>query len=336
MAAVLHRRFHRLLPVALAATCTGCFAGRSVGATPTSISATSVPPRTSATAPPTPAPTAPRPTTTTVPPTTVPAGPPYRVAEVALPLVDRSRPTVSHGQEVSASRSLPTTVWYPDVPGRWPLVVFAHGFQVGPEPYTSLLEAWAAHGYVVAAPAFPLTDQAIAGADLDENDINNQPADVRFVTDELVSPSSPVAVRIDPSRVAVAGHSDGAETALAAATEGAPPAGPAYRAVVVMSGQPVPGAPGRNPPALVVQGDADSTNPPPLGYSTWDQAASPKYLLVLRGAGHLPPFEAGSPWLAGVEKVTETFLDAYVARDAPVAAVASSGAGDQALTLRAG
>lgn len=324
-----------LLAVTLAAiSCTACFGGRSVGATPTSTTrelATTTTPVPESTRPP-----ATRAATTAAPTTTLPAGPPYRLGEITLALVDHSRPTVSHGQELSPSRSLPTTVWYPDRPGRWPLLVFAHGFQVGPGPYTSMLEAWAAHGYVVAAPAFPLTDAALAGSALDEDDINNQPADVRFVTDELVSPSSPVAQRIDPGRVAVAGHSDGAETALAAATDPVPSGEPAYRAVIVMSGQPVDGAAGRNPPALVVQGDADSTNPPPLGYSTWDQAASPKYLLVLQGAGHLPPFEAGSAWLPGVEHVTEAFLDAFVARDAAVGSVATSASGYPGLSLRAG
>ena len=74
-------------------------------------------------------------------------------------------------------------MWLPAAPGRRPLIVFAHGFDVGPGIYAALLDAWAAHGYVVAAPEFPLTDPAVAGASLDENDINNQPADLRFVTE---------------------------------------------------------------------------------------------------------------------------------------------------------
>ena len=322
------------------ALCTACVAGRSVGASPTSSRATGSAATGSATPSSVTRPTATTAPTTIAPPpppvTARPAGPPYQIASVTLPLVDRSRPTVSHGQTISTTRSLPTTVWFPTAPGRWPLVVFAHGFQVSPAPYTALLESWASHGYVVAAPAFPLTDQAIAGPNLDESDINNQPADVRFVTDELVTAASPVRARIDRARVAVAGHSDGAETALAASTDPVPAGGPAYRAVLVLSGQPVPGAPGRNPPMLVAQGDADDINPPSLGYAAWDQAASPKYLLLLKGAGHLPPFEAGSAWLAGVERVTETFLDAYAAEDRPVSAVVASVTGYPYLSIRTG
>jgi acetyl esterase/lipase len=279
-----------------------------------------------------------RPTPTTSPPTTVaPApGPPYAVTTVTLGLVDTSRPTIANGREISPSRALTTLVWLPREAGRWPLVVFAHGFQVGPQPYFTLLAAWAAHGYVVAAPEFPLTDAAIAGANLDEGDIDSQPADVRFVTDFLVSAGSPVAARIDATRVAVAGHSDGAETALAASGAAVPSGEPRYRAVIAMSVQPLTGpGPTENPPILVTQGDADTINPPTYGYQTWQQAQSPKYLLVLHGGGHLPPLEAGSAWLPGIEAETEAFLDAYVAGDGSVARVvgATEGAGGLSASL---
>ena len=263
------------------------------------------------------------PPTTTPPPTTVP-GPPYAVGSITLPLVDNSRPTVSHGNRISSSRALTTLVWYPQAPGRHPLVVFAHGFQVGPPPYITLLQAWAAHGYVVAAPEFPLTDSAIAGANLDEGDIDNQPADIRFVTDSLVDPGSPVSPRIDPSRVAVTGHSDGSESALAASINPTPSGEPAYRALIAMSVQQLPDvAHTDNPPMLVTQGDQDTINPPSYGYQVYTEGSSPKYLLVLKGGGHLPPIEPGSAWLPGIESVTEAFLDCYVAGSAPASGIAA-------------
>jgi acetyl esterase/lipase len=262
--------------------------------------------------------------------------PPYPVVQVTVPLVDTTRPTVSHGRTISASRALTTLVWVPEEPGRWPLVVFSHGFDVGPLTYEALLRAWAAHGYVVAAPEFPLTDPALAGANLDENDIDNQPADVRFVTDTLVSPGQPLAAKIDASRVAVAGHSDGAEAALAASVDPTPAGAPAYRAVIAMSVSPLAGtAPTANPPLLVTQGDVDTINPPALGYQTWNQAASPKYLDVLHGGGHLPPLEAGSGWLPGVEALSEAFLDYYVAGDGTEKAIIGAGVSPLA-TLQAG
>jgi dienelactone hydrolase len=281
--------------------------------------------------------------TTSVPPPTAapttvpPARPPFAITEVTVPLVDASRPTVSHGRTISAARSLPTEVWVPAAPGRRPLIVFAPGFDVGPDAYGTLLATWAAHGYVVAAPEFPLTDPAIAGANLDEADINNQPADVRFVTDALVAASSPVAARVDPGRVAMAGHSDGAETALAAAVTPAPAGQPRFRALVAMSAQQVSVAGATaNPPLLVTQGDADTINPPSYGYQVWQAATSPKYLLVLHGGGHLPPLQAGSVWLPGVEAVTLAFLDAYLAGDATVAGLGQAVAGSTLFQLQAG
>jgi pimeloyl-ACP methyl ester carboxylesterase len=267
----------------------------------------------------------------------VPAGPPYQVGSAVVHLVDTSRPTVSHGRTISSSRALTTLVWYPEVAGRSPLVVFAHGFQVGPSPYVAMLEAWAAHGYVVAAPEFPLTDQDIAGPNLDENDINNQPDDLRFVTDSLVAGGSPVASRIDASRVAVAGHSDGSESALAASIAPTPAGEPAFRALVAMSVQELPGVNHTaNPPMLVTQGDADTINPPSYGYTTYQDGSSPKFLLVIKGGGHLPPLQAGSGWLPGIESVTEAFLDAYVAADAPVGRIGAATAGSSLFALSSG
>lgn len=248
----------------------------------------------------------------------VPA-PPYPVASTTLDLVDTSRPTVSQGHQVAPTRTLTTLVWRPAEPGRWPLVVFAHGFQVGPPPYEAMLEAWAAAGYVVAAPEFPLTDAAVAGADLDEGDIAQQPADVRFVLDSVVAPASPVAADIDPTRVVLAGHSDGAESVLAASTEATPPGQPAVAGVVAMSVQPLPGvATTANPPILVTQGDADGINPPSAGEAAFAAARPPRWYLDLEGGGHLPPLEAGSPWLPAVEATTEAFFAVVTGRGSVV------------------
>ena len=244
--------------------------------------------------------------------TTAPApapGPPFPVAATTMALVDPSRPTVSRGVTVSPSRALTTTVWSPTAAGRWPLLVFAAGFRVGPQDYSHLGRLWAAAGYVVAAPSFPLADAAVAGPALDEGDLDNEPADVRFVISAITAPSSPVAGRVDAGRIGVAGHSDGAEVALAVAQQPAT----AIRAVIALAGQPVTAGLGHNPPLLVVQGDADTVNPPERGQAVFDRATGPHFLLTLSGGDHSTPFAAGSRWQAVVDDVTVTFLHRYLA-----------------------
>ncbi|MGI8776599.1 MAG: alpha/beta hydrolase family protein [Acidimicrobiales bacterium] len=261
---------------------------------------------------------------------------------MTLHLVDRGRPTVSAGRKISASRSLTTLVWYPAVGGPWPVVVFAHGFEVGPQPYQHLLQTWAAAGYVVVAPEFPLTDAAVAGPDLDEGDLGQQPADVAVVLASVLDPSGPLAGHVDGTRVGVAGHSDGAETALAVAAD--PPV--ALGAVVVLAGSPVSpgpasGSPLRGPlgpctplrgplgpgtPLLVAQGDADPTNAFSDGRAVYDQATAPRFLLTLVGGGHLSPFTGGSRYEDVVDKTTLDFLDAYLARTGPSSAISGDGA----------
>jgi len=239
---------------------------------------------------------------------------PLTVAATTIDFVDRSRPTVSGGETLSKSRALTTRVWYPATGGPWPLVVFAHGFSVGPDPYVALCEAWAAAGYVVAAPEFPLTDADVAGAALDEYDIQNQPDDVRFVFAALMGPASPLAARIDPSRLGVAGHSDGGTTALAVAAE--PPLG--LRGVIALSASPVNfGA--KATPILVVHGDADGIDPYAEGEAVYQDATAPRYLLTLLGGEHIEPFLAGSDWLDVVDRTSVDFLDHYVAGRTPTA-----------------
>jgi predicted dienelactone hydrolase len=226
-----------------------------------------------------------------------------------VPLVDSSRPTVSRGVTVSQTRALTTVVWSPAINHRWPLVLLAPGYQVGPDTYSHLAQTWAAAGFVVAAPEFPLADQAVAGPALDENDLNNEPADAEFVLASLIQPSSSVAARIDPTRVAVTGHSDGAEVALALGQEGRSD----IKAVIAMAGQPVVPHQAPNPPLLVIQGDQDTINPPARAQAVYDQAASPRFLLTLLGAPHLAPFSGGSKWQPVVESATTDFLNRYLA-----------------------
>jgi dienelactone hydrolase len=256
-------------------------------------------------------------------------GPAYAVGEAVIRLVDRSRTVVYPGRRPEA-RPLTTVIRYPtggrpspaDVrsarpltaAGPFPLVVFGHGFAVTPATYHRLLHAWAQAGYVVAAPVFPL-ENAHAPGGPNESDLVNQPRDMRFVISTLLRSRGPFAGLIDPRAVAVAGQSDGGETALAVAYdrrfEDA-----RVRAAVILSGARLPG--GALRPAssglalLATQGTADTINQPSNTYAFVDAIGRPKFLLRLIGAGHLPPYAGQQPQEGVVERVTTAFLDGYL------------------------
>lgn len=273
----------------------------------------------------------------TTPPSTVKASAgPYAVGIVHLRLVDHSR-TVALPGEGAAPRTLLTSVRYPAIgrpgntehpaavpaAGPFPLVVFGHGFDVTPGIYARLLDAWAKAGYVVAAPIFPLSNPNAPGGP-NEHDLPNQPGDVSFVITRLLAADAasgaPLHNLITRHAIAVAGQSDGGDTALAAAYDPRD-RDPRIRAAVVLSGAYDPFvttfafAPG-GPPLLATQGTADQINLPSSTAAFYDRARPPKYLLQLLGAGHLPPYTNGQPQLGVVEQVTTAFLDKYLKDEA--------------------
>lgn len=220
-------------------------------------------------------------------------------------------------------RRLVTYVRFP-TGGRppYPLVVFGHGFSVTPGRYAKLLDAWAHAGFVVAAPLFPV-ENANAPGGPDERDLVNQPGDIRFVITGLLAdarnPHSGLYRMIDPRHIAVAGQSDGAETAFAVGYEESF-RDPRVSACLVLSGARLPGEPlvgSGDPPLLAVQGTADTINPPHLTETLFREVRRPKFLLWLLGAGHLPPYSTNAAQLAVVERTTIAFLDHYL-RGAPV------------------
>jgi predicted dienelactone hydrolase len=249
----------------------------------------------------------PPPATTTSTTTPIRRNLPIATATVAV-----SAQTAS-GTEVS----VPTTVWYPPGRGTFPLVVFSPGYQISPSVYEPLIAAWASAGYVVAEPEYPDT---APGEPADEYDMVNHPGELRTVITFLLKASTagsaPLLGLIDPSEVAVAGHSDGGDVSLAAAANSCC-RDPRVKAAVILSGaeQGIFGGtyystPG--PPLLVTQGTADTVNAPACSQMLFDAASAPRYYLNLPQATHLSPYTAGGLGEAAVQSATITFLDGYL------------------------
>jgi predicted dienelactone hydrolase len=99
----------------------------------------------------------------------------------------------------------------------FPLVVFGHSLSGTSNQSTQYTTHLASHGYVVAAPAFPLSTLGAPGGTT-VADTPAQAKDVSFVIDTFLGFSADGMNRfsgaIDADRVAVTGHSGGAITTL--------------------------------------------------------------------------------------------------------------------------
>jgi len=222
--------------------------------------------------------------------------------------------------------------------GPYPVIVFAHGFDVDPNTYRALLASWVEAGYVVVAPFFPDTSiaaiEAQQGVDT-ESDEFNQPGDVAFAVSQIVGAGHghppPYAAYlvglVDSSDIILAGQSDGADTVAALlydheysktlASMGARP-----KAVALLSGaewtrdEDVYSAPiGGGAPALVVQSLTDGCNVPADSSRLYNMLTASKWFLALSDATHLGPYVGGGGGAATVvERVTVAFFDLEVQR----------------------
>jgi predicted dienelactone hydrolase len=250
----------------------------------------------------------------------------YPVASTTLTFVDTTRATPPNGSFSGApTRTLPTLVLYPKAThgGPFPLVVFSHGFTASGPAYAPVLQQWAARGFVVAAPTFPLSSQNAPGGPT-ILDYRNQPGDVSFVITEMLreasDPHSPVHGLIARNRIAVAGHSLGAITTLAVAYNSCC-RDPRIDAAVPISGIMLPFGSGTwftgpATPLLLIHGNADQTVPYVSSVKSYAAASAPKYFMTLIGAPHTPFF---GPWGPDINNTVVAFFDRYLTHQDSVA-----------------
>lgn len=279
--------------------------------------------------------------------------PPYVPPEEAYKLGSGPyavRQEVFTWDDASRRRELPIHVYAPDSEGPFPVIVFSHGLGLSGNNYTYLGEHWASHGYLVVFVTHPGTDNtAIYGnhwpIDAMQRAIGepshrwNRPMDVSFVLDQLEEDDS-LRVMADMQRVAVAGHSFGAYTALATIgmrieledEPGAQFLDSRVKAVVAMS-PPGPGTLGLTDqawdligvPCMTMIGTLDwdlATDDPVTRQEPFTRSPGPdQYLVTLQSATH-GVFDDKCTWLVDrlsytqhhlyIQMATIAFLDAYI------------------------
>jgi hypothetical protein len=148
-------------------------------------------------------------------------------------------------------RTIATRAYYPAKPGRYPVIIFSHGFGGSLVIFGNTGKVWASHGYVVLHPthadSLAMMDPTVPAADADVmrryraarvaqaapdpalakafvkvlDDpffINNRLRDVSYLMHALKTPKAGLAPvileRADTSKVGMSGHSFGAYTTL--------------------------------------------------------------------------------------------------------------------------
>jgi predicted esterase len=262
---------------------------------------------------------------------------PTPVSTTTMTFVDTARPTPPwDGMPARPSRTLVTSIWYPAQSGSatktgkvaYPLIMFAHGLGGSPQDYRALLTAWAAAGYVVAAPLFPLSSSETPGGP-DGGDIGSQPGDMSFVVGRLLqassSPNGPLSGLIQPGAIGAAGHSNGAITTLGLVANTCC-RDTRVKAAVVMAGTTEGLGRGQYdlaeaPPLLVVSDLHDGLVPYSDAVAVFNQARGPKALLALRwdprsdttgSTAHMASSGVVGPTSIAVISSTTAFFDAYL------------------------
>ncbi|MEI8051534.1 MAG: hypothetical protein WCI12_08870 [Actinomycetes bacterium] len=222
-----------------------------------------------------------------------------------MSIVDPSRHLSSGGTVISDVRSLPTSITRPVGPGRFPLVVFVHGYGVGPGTYARFIEMLASNGFVVAAPSFPFEDPR-RGNGLDRGDLPQEAVDVSFVISSISH--SPLARHLLPHSIAVVGHSDGADVALSSGY-GQAAIDRRIGAVVSIAPDPmVEAVVDGGPPLLLIHGSADQVVDPASSSQVFSVIRSPRWSLTLEGADHASAIIGSAPQSAPLDEATVAFL----------------------------
>ena len=175
-------------------------------------------------------------------------------------------------------------------PGKYPLVVFSHGFAGYPEQSVAITTHLASWGFVVSAPDH--VERSLDGLLGTAGQGVAKSTDVEVLQKTLaatVAASNASGVlhgMVDSDRVVTAGHSAGAGAAYAFASEDAQvKAWISYSVGFGGEGGPAPTAPTK--PGMVMFATHDGIIPAAASVKVYNGMNPPKYLVSVAGAGHL-------------------------------------------------
>ncbi len=262
----------------------------------------------------------------TAPPTTegpLPHGP-FTVTTSQRTFVDTTRPTeAGAATPAHPERTLETWLFQPEGTGPFPLIVFSHGLSGHPDKFTKLLTAWAKAGFLVAAPAFPLTNDKVPSSSSNWTGLAQQPADVSFVITKMLAanddPADALHDRIRPDRIGAGGLSLGGATTYGVTFNDCCRDDRIKAAEVLSGAQLAVGGENHldgHVPLLIMHGDADLSLPYAMEVDGYAKATGPVWFVTLLGGSHAPPFEDWpSPHDAVDEQVTTTFWEGTLGGD---------------------
>jgi predicted dienelactone hydrolase len=140
------------------------------------------------------------------------------------PLLGNLTPVSTHVTlSRSGQRSLELRVTFPKESGKYPLIVYSHGFRGTLDTYDPLIKTWVSHGYVCIQPnhadsivyfkgnlrnAFKVNASAFANWD-------ERPQEMAMIIDRLSEIQNQVkslSAKVDATRIGMGGHSFGAHT----------------------------------------------------------------------------------------------------------------------------
>jgi predicted dienelactone hydrolase len=181
-------------------------------------------------------------------------------------------------------------------PGRYPLVVFSHGYAGFRDQSTFLTAFLASWGFVVAAPDHYSRDltQVLGGptgATAKTTDVDDLEATIALMAHQNTTAGSPFHGHVDTKKVGAVGHSAGgvAVEALAAADPKVATFIGLAGATVGLPGNATHGADSVVPhqPGLLMSGTADTVVPTAGMITAYGKMHAPKRLILVKGAGHL-------------------------------------------------